>query len=200
MQSKRVEELGILKKRFINSLWGVLAAWILPTAITVATFSTYIWLGHQLTAETAFPVVSILLSLQDIFRNLPNHITLVLEAIISMGRIQKFLLAEEIDTKYIKKNDDWDSDVAIKIQNGFFYWNEPGQKKDLSQIVKKNSQKRSVNAKAVSALEGQVCIEMASMASSSKSSIAESERSSKYILKDINLEIKKGSFVAFIGE
>lgn len=200
MQSKRVEELGILKKRFINSLWGVLSAWILPTAITVATFSTYIWLGHQLTAETAFPVVSILLSLQDIFRNLPNHITLVLEAIISMGRIQKFLLAEEIDTKYIKRNDDWDSDVAIKIQNGFFYWNEPGQKKDLSQIVKKNSQKRLVNAKAVSALEGQVCIEMASVASSSKSSIAESERSSEYILKDINLEIKKGSFVAFIGE
>lgn len=200
MQSKRVEELGILKKRFINSLWGVLSAWILPTAITVATFSTYIWLGHQLTAETAFPVVSILLSLQDIFRNLPNHITLVLEAIISMGRIQKFLLAEEIDTKYIKRNDDWDSDAAIKIQNGFFYWNEPGQKKDLSQIVKKNSQKRSGNAIAVSALEGQACIEMASVASSSKSSIAESERSSKYILKDINIEIKKGSFVAFIGE
>lgn len=171
--------------------------------ITVVIFTTHIFLGRELTAEIAFPVVAILLTLQDPLRFLPVQLTTLLESMIAVNRLQKFLLAEEIDTKYIKRHDGWGSDVALKIQNGFFYWNEPGQKKDLHQKVKKNSQKRSVSAKTISPTEGQVCIEMSERkesAVSSKSSIAESERSSQYILKDINLEIKKGSFVAFIGE
>lgn len=192
----------ILKKQFANNLGGVLSAWVLPTAITVATFSTYIMLGYQLTAETAFPVVAILLSLQDIFRLLPSHINFVLEASISLGRIQKFLLAEEIDTKFIKRNDEWNSDIALKVENGFFYWNEPGQKKDIRQKVRKSSRKESLKSKNSNA-SNQIAIEMndrRSSVASSQSSVAESERSSLYILKNINLEIKKGSFVAIIGE
>lgn len=189
-----------MKAQFTNRLWVVLSGWVLPMVITVTIFATHIILRRQLTAEIAFPVVSILLTLQDPLRFLPTQLTTMLESMIAIERIQNFLLAEEIDTRFIKRNDGFSSDVSLKVQNGFFYWNEPGQKKDIVHKIKKSPKKGSMT----SPLNGQVAIELMprkdSAASSHKSSVAESERSARYILKDINLEIKKGSFVAIIGE
>lgn len=68
---------------------------------------------------------------------------------VSLGRVQDFMVAEEIDTSIINSKKDEADNVAVKIQDGNFTW---------------------------------------------------TTNSSNLILKDINLQINKGSFVAILGE
>ena len=185
----------------------IFSGWSIPMVITVSVFGTYIALGNVLTAQVAFPVVSVFFLLQTPLRMLPNQVNQCIETFVAMGRIQKFLNEEEITTKYITRNDLWCQDAAIKVENGNFYWIEPEKLKDL----KKNKKKSPKDKKQVANNQGGTfALEMgpmpneqrgsiASRASSQESSIIE-EGKPLYILKNINLEIKKGAFVAIIGE
>ena len=167
--------------------------------ITVSVFTTYILLGNTLTAEIAFPIVSVFLMLQFPLRAIPQQINNMIETFVGINRIQKFLLEDEVDMKYIKRNDIFNPDVAIKIENGNFYWVEPDQLKDKKKEKKQKSAKRPQN--------GEVVLEMAPLRRPSEQSIVSSEGSSiveegkpVYTLKNINMQIKKGAFVAIIGE
>ena len=79
------------------------------------------------------------------------------------------MFAEEVDTEYMKHSKNSKKDVAIKIENGNFYW-----VKD----VQKESQKKENN----------------------EIQLQEVAPKSQLILKDINMKIEKGSFVAILGE
>ena len=76
---------------------------------------------------------------------------------VSLGRVQNFMCAEEIDTSIINSRKDETDNVAVKINNGNFTWTTD----DSSNFFKDPS---------------------------------------NLILKDINLQIPKGSFVAILGE
>lgn len=171
----------------------------------------YVFLGNELTAEVAFPVVSTFVMLQGPLRMLPGQITNLIECFVGLKRIQDYLLAEEVDTKYIKKNDWMHPDAAVKIENGNFYWVDPEQQKKgeeenknkVNYPIKNNTKKQTNTSK------GGQTIEMKPMKSSQeddgkikayKKSSTKADPREGYILKDINLEIKKGSFVAVIGE
>ncbi len=97
--------------------------------MTVSVFTTYVLLGNELTPEVAFPVVSIFMMLQGPLQMLPGQLSNLLECLVGIRRIQDYLLDEEIDTKYIKHNDDKLPNTAIKIQNGNFYWVDPEHQK-----------------------------------------------------------------------
>jgi len=76
---------------------------------------------------------------------------------VSLGRVQDFMCAEEIDTSIINLKRDETDPVAVKINNGNFTWTTDETRnfwKDPSNLI----------------------------------------------LKDINLQINKGAFVALLGE
>ena len=71
--------------------------------------------------------------------------TLILESIVAMRRIEKFLKAEEIDTSYIQYHESSEADVnAIVIKNGEFFWVDETEK---SKEKKKVEGKKKVKEK-----------------------------------------------------
>jgi len=106
-----------------------------------------------------------------------------------LDRINKFLAAEEINTEYIKKNEVDYPDVAVKVKNGNFYWLTEEEKK-LKQKKEEEEEKQKQEGKE----------KKQEVPVSEISSPASENEGEKLILKDINLEVKKGSFVAILGD
>ena len=98
-----------------------------------------------------------------------------LQAHISVGRLQKYLFSDDIDTSYIQASKYANKDNAIKIANGTFFWLEA--KKD-------NPLTGSPIPKAIAETKPTETV----------------QAKPKLVLKDINIEIKTGSFVAILGE
>ena len=88
----------------------------------------------------------------------------LLQGQVSLERLEKFMFSEDIDTSYIKKSESENSQTAIKIKNGNFYWNKGKSQEEIQD---------------------------------KQESFSDSDQP---ILKNINMDIKKGSFVAILGE
>lgn len=97
----------------------------------------------------------------------------MVQSYVSLGRIEKFMFAEEIDMSYIEHNPRSVRDYAIKINNGSFNWvdKQPNATTDQPNL----SAKTNVE---LNQIKGE----------------------SDLVLKNINLQIKRGSFVAILGE
>jgi len=101
-----------------------------------------------------------------------------------VDRLQNFLGADDIDTSYIKHNQATDPNIALKLTNGTFSWiDENAKPPEQPQSPKKSEGKKG----------GQVELEMSA-------GLKKSGKIGGPVLKDINMEIKTGSFVAILGE
>lgn len=60
----REGELKGLKKQYIVTSLSVFSLWLTPMLITTAIFATYILIGNELTAKSAFTLVSTVMILQ----------------------------------------------------------------------------------------------------------------------------------------
>lgn len=127
------------------------------------------------------------LFLQQIIRIAPDLIKTVLDCIVSMKRIENFLLAEEIDPSIIQTSDD--SKIAIKIKNGNFYWISEKEK-----LIAAEKNKPENKEKTDEQLE-ETIKHFIKLIPEDKMEVKP-----KNILKDINLKIEKGSFIAVLGE
>jgi len=212
----REQELKWLKKDFVVTSISVFLLWLTPMMITTSIFGAYVFTGHDMNAKTAFTLISTVMILQQPLRTLPYVLTLMIESKISLSRVTKYLLAEEVQRDFITQSSSLDSDTAIKVQNGNFYWlSEEDKKKkkekeeeDKKTEAEKKKKKKKTNdsKKSSTVTESIVVTSHNPPAIAQKESIATesvlspSDLPYKLILKDINLEIKKGSFVAILGE
>lgn len=172
-----------------------------------------------------------------------------------MNRVVKFLLAEEVQLDYIKT--DADSDVAIRMRNGNFYWlteedklakkvkeaeekeeqekeKEETQKdkKDMTKEEKKAEKMKLKEEKRIKKEKEKIEKERKKQANKKKVKVVDSENINsltetlvissqeqqmpgirgslirsidgettyKPVLENINVDIKKGAFVAILGE
>ena len=93
----------------------------------------------------------------------------LLQGQVSLDRLQKFLFSEEVNTEYVAHSKEPKGNVAIKIENGNFYWVKDDNQREYLKTEVRDIQLQETNRPDL-------------------------------ILKDINMEIKKGSFVAILGE
>jgi len=160
---------------------------------------------------------------------------MILESKVAVDRVTKFLLADEVRTDYIKTGKAEDSEQAIKVENGNFYWlteKEKILKKEKEEELKnkdkkgkgdkkknkkdKKKRKSVENKESLSSNVDTIVVstqnngiepngEETSLASDKEEvqngSVLEQENPEyKLVLKDINISIKKGAFVAILGE
>jgi len=118
----------------------------------------------------------------------------MLDLKVSLDRINKYLIAEEIQADFIRKNEVDYPETAIKVKDGNFYWLTEEEKK----LKKKKEEEEKNGAKCDEKKEEDPKEE--APAASEVSSPTTENQGEKLILKDINLEIKKGSFVAILGD
>lgn len=132
VQSIRDDELSWFRKA---SLLGALNGFILnsiPVLVTVAAFGLFTVLGGDLTPSRAFTSLSLFAVLRFPLFMLPNIITQVVNANVSLKRMEELLLAEE---KILRPNPPLNPKLpAISIENGYFSWDSKAEKPTLSNI------------------------------------------------------------------
>ena len=133
---------------------------------------------------------------------------------MALDRIAKYLTTEDIHYDYIKKDEISNSDQAIKVENGNFYWlteEEKALKKEKEEKEKTQEpqeKKEETETKDIKEVDENKSLHL----ESEKAQILDAEvedksplpnaiaSESQLVLEDINLTIKKGSFVAILGE
>ncbi|KAI8987272.1 multi drug resistance-associated protein MRP [Mycotypha africana] len=134
-------ELTMLKKiGFLQALQSF--TWTsIPFFVSIVTFAIYILASAvSLTSQVAFVAISLFGLLQFPMAIFPNVITSMIEASVSLKRIENYLLSEELDTTAIKKENfrempSWNSSVPLlEIKNADFKWDAHVDKMDLVDI------------------------------------------------------------------
>ncbi len=119
---------------------------------------------------------------------------------VSLDRMSKYLIAEEIQSEFIKKNEVDYPDTAIKMKDGNFYWLTEEEKKLKKKKEEEEKQKQAGEEKKEGESPKEEKKEESPALASEVSSPTDENQGEKLILKDLNLEIKKGSFVAILGD
>ncbi|KAI4297457.1 hypothetical protein L6164_037348 [Bauhinia variegata] len=132
VQGVRNDELSWFRKA---SLLGACNAFILnsiPVMVTVISFGVFTLLGGDLTPARAFTSLSLFSVLRFPLFMLPNIITQVVNANVSLKRLEDLLLAEE---RILLPNPPLEPGLpAISIRNGNFTWDVKAERPTLSNI------------------------------------------------------------------
>ena len=129
LMARRGEEVGWLRKKLFLESLSTFSMWLAPKWILAATYGVYIILGGELTPQKTFSIMCLYGYIQFYLQFLPNSIGITLESFNALKRIQKFLLAEEINLSCISYDRfdlptrDYKSN-AIEVENGNFYWDK----------------------------------------------------------------------------
>ena len=113
-----------------------------PFLVAVGSFVTYIYLdplNNVLDSKTAFVSLSLFNTLQAPFFLLPYSIQTIVQAFVSIKRINKFLNAKELDPENTSNNS---LNTSIVAKNAYFTWgdkSDPPVLKNLNFIIKRGS-------------------------------------------------------------
>lgn len=113
----------------------------IPFFVTVVTFAVYVMTSSTpLTSQIAFVAISLFSLLQFPMAIFPNVITSIIEATVSLYRIEDYLSSEEIDTAAIERQDfrklpNWNPSIPlVEISHADFKWNKDELHNDLTDI------------------------------------------------------------------
>lgn len=122
----RREELSHLRAiKYLDALcvytWAAL-----PVLISILTFVTYVLLGHQLTAAKVFTTLALVRMLIIPLNSFPWVLNGVLEAKVSLERIQRFFKLPDQDLKaYYGLVYPEDDQTSLLLSQGSFSWEGP---------------------------------------------------------------------------
>ncbi|TKS68688.1 Multidrug resistance-associated protein 7 ATP-binding cassette sub-family C member 10 [Collichthys lucidus] len=103
----------------------------LPVVIAILTFVTYVLLGHQLTAAKVFTTLALVGMLIVPLNAFPWVLNGILEAKVSLERIQRFfkLTNQDLQAYYALLTPE-DSQTSILLSHGKFSWQGPDSPKE----------------------------------------------------------------------
>ncbi|KAI3903564.1 hypothetical protein MKW98_032218 [Papaver atlanticum] len=132
VQSVRDDELSWFRKSQLLSALNRFILNSVPVAVTVISFAMYTLLGGVLTPAKAFTSLSLFAVLRFPLFMIPNLITQVVNANVSLKRLEELFLAEE---RLLLPNPPLEPGLpAISITNGNFSWDSKAEKPTLSNI------------------------------------------------------------------
>lgn len=113
----------------------------IPFFVSILTFAFYVMISlTPLTSQIAFVAISLFGLLQFPMAIFPNVITSIIEASVSLYRIEDYLSSEEIDTSAITRENfrnmpNWNPSVPlVEIKNASFKWNKQDNFNNLNNI------------------------------------------------------------------
>ncbi|KAK7329441.1 hypothetical protein VNO77_23610 [Canavalia gladiata] len=95
-----------------------------PLMVTVLTFGSATFLGVPLNAGTVFTITSVIKILQEPVRTFPQALIVISQAMISLGRLDEFMMSKEMNESAVKREDSCDGDIAVEIKDGKFSWDD----------------------------------------------------------------------------
>ncbi|PRP88412.1 hypothetical protein PROFUN_03326 [Planoprotostelium fungivorum] len=119
----RQTELALKKKIILWIATGFVMFVGSPIFVSLGTFGVYTLTGNQLTAEKAFTALALFGVVKMPLTTLPNVIATVMETKVSVDRLTKFLLMEEIDPEDVDRQPvSRSQDTGILIEYGTWNW------------------------------------------------------------------------------
>ncbi|XP_051881362.1 ATP-binding cassette sub-family C member 10 [Pristis pectinata] len=126
-RKKELHHLRIIK--YLDAVCVYMWA-ALPVVISIVTFVTYTLMGHQLTAAKVFTALALVGMLIMPLNNFPWVLNGILQAKVSLDRIQRFLLLSDQDLRtYYRAGRPDDPNSAIELHNATFSW-KPSETSD----------------------------------------------------------------------
>ncbi|XP_066451295.1 ATP-binding cassette sub-family C member 10 [Eleutherodactylus coqui] len=109
----------------------------LPVLTSIITFITYVLLGHQLTAAKVFTTLALVGMLILPLNNFPWVLNGVLEAKVSLDRVQGFLALPEQDMLryYRTEAPSRDDGVVVEMKNATFSWGSEAKDKESRSLT-----------------------------------------------------------------
>ena len=194
----RKKEIYWVKNLFYVNFSIIFSLYSAPMLILSSTFIMYSLTDNPMTPQNVFTLVSTFVIVQEPIRSLPMAIANVISTNVSLKRIQEFLLAEEIDSDYINLNVEKIGENAIKLINGYFYWDQENEENENNKILL--TEEAVIESKkdiAENILEDKIIQQHINGNLKEVHMVPNSN--AKYILQNLNIEIKKGSLTAIIG-
>ncbi|KAK1568814.1 hypothetical protein Q3G72_029144 [Acer saccharum] len=132
VQSIRCDELSWFRKAQLLSTFNSFILNSIPVVVTGVSFGTFTLLGGELTPARAFTSLSLFAVLRFPLNMLPNLLSQVVNANISLQRLEELFLADE---RILEPNPPLEPELAaISIKNGNFSWDQKVHKPTLSNI------------------------------------------------------------------
>ncbi|DAZ98872.1 TPA: hypothetical protein N0F65_002597 [Lagenidium giganteum] len=114
----RADELARLRTYILAQSGSYMVSGILPALVTVASFWTYVALGHTLDVGTALTSMALFQILRFPLFMLPQVVNNVVESSVSLERLRLFLLAEEC----VPVGQGNISGVGVEVRDADFQW------------------------------------------------------------------------------
>ena len=142
IQEARGEQINALDLRYYITTISQTLLWFAPISMSLVSIGFYQYLNDDFKIEDVFASLGIFTSFKGLLRNLPNTLNILVETLISLSRIEKFLDLPEVDDSNILKDDDATikKKIALQISHGNFTWNQNYQtlKSKISEKLKIN--------------------------------------------------------------
>ena len=193
IEKKREVELSYQFKNFRLSSVNIFGMFFYPMLMVEASLATYIASGHTITLSEVFQLYGLYELMFVPFRFLPMLISLLMDNFIALRRIQEFIFCPEVNRSLIYHNDPNNQEEdAIRVRsNSNFHW---GVKPKETEEEKKR--RLAAEKKAIKNGGKPITVEEVD-----KEEHETPKKTSEIMtLKNMNLSIKKGSFVCIIGE
>jgi ABC-type multidrug transport system fused ATPase/permease subunit len=131
IESLRDREFKWLRETQMKKAYGAIIYWMSPTVVSAVMYTATAIMGSApLNASTLFTVLATLRVMAEPVRFLPEILTMMIQYKVSLDRIEKFLLEDEIREEDVKRVPSENSDVRVQVQDGNFSWKASGT--DLS--------------------------------------------------------------------
>ncbi|XP_029800372.1 multidrug resistance-associated protein 7 isoform X3 [Suricata suricatta] len=132
VEACRARELGRLRViKYLDAacvyLWAAL-----PVVISIVIFITYVLMGHQLTATKVFTALALVRMLILPLNNFPWVINGLLEAKVSLDRIQRFLdLPNQNPQAYYSPDPPTEPSTVLELHEALFSWDPVGTSQEI---------------------------------------------------------------------
>jgi ABC-type multidrug transport system fused ATPase/permease subunit len=187
----REEELGWLAKSMYFMCANTIVLWSGPLAMTVLVFGTCVLTGVELDAGKVFTASAFFHMLDGPMESFPEAISAMTQAAVSLGRLDKFLLEAELDDSAVEHVDDTGictGEVVVAVHDGVFAWDMRG-KKESEEGEDDDSDSNDDGENEDEEEEG----EEEDYKDVEVTPVLET------VLKEINVEVRKGELVAVVG-
>ncbi|KAJ7580556.1 multidrug resistance-associated ABC transporter [Mycena floridula] len=223
IEAMRVQEISAVRKYSISTAALIGLFICLPTIATIMSFITYSLSGHNLTVAVIFTSLQFFNIIRIPLILFPMVLSLLADSFVAMGRISKFLTAEELEDHYTL---DTDAKLAISVIDGDFTWETAGKpvepalqeeqedpwrkalkkKEDKARIKKEKQEEKKEKARVKKEKRDQKKAGKENVLPVTNEKAVEAgpetvdpEPEKPFVFTNLNLSIQRGAFIGIVG-